>query len=132
MRKIKDTRRHFDRISSDLDAAYQKNADAPKTKPQLCEEAERSLHGTTRSFGLAGLEYIRHLNRFYLVRSHSVLDVVSRSSSKQNGIRTYPFMHFVLVKLSLLFPELHVWLEIRLQTPIFFRYRTRSSALLSR
>ena len=37
---------------------------------------ERNLLGVKKSYGHASLEYIRHINRFYLVRSHSILDTI--------------------------------------------------------
>lgn len=76
MRQIKDARKQFDRISSDLDTALLRNADAPKNKPVLCEETERNLSGIKKSFNHTSLEYVCHINRFYLIRSHTILDMV--------------------------------------------------------
>lgn len=75
-RQIKDSRKQFERISNELDTAYLKNADAPKTKPNVCEEMERNLCGIKKTFGHVSLDYVCHLNKFYLIRAHSILDMV--------------------------------------------------------
>lgn len=77
LKQIKESKKHFERITNELDQTYYKNAETPKTKPSQCEEIEKSLFGIKKIYGHAGLEYIRNINRFYLVRSHSVLDTVT-------------------------------------------------------
>ena len=77
MKSIKESRKQFERISVELDTAYLKNADASKAKQIVCDETERNLCGIKKSFGHAGLEYMCHLNKFYLKRGHSVLDMVN-------------------------------------------------------
>jgi Arf-GAP/coiled-coil/ANK repeat/PH domain-containing protein len=76
LKQIKDTKKQFDRITNELDNAFVKNADAPKNKPIVCDELERNLLGIKKSFGHSTLEYICLLNKFYLGRSHSILDMV--------------------------------------------------------
>ncbi len=76
LKQIKDTKKQFDRITNELDNAFVKNADAPKNKPIVCDEMERNLLGIKKSFGHSSLEYICLLNKFYLGRSHSILDMV--------------------------------------------------------
>lgn len=76
MKQLKEKRKQFDKISQELDTAYNKNAEALKNKPQLCEEMEKNLSLVKKTYGQNGLEYICHLNRFYLVRSHSILNIV--------------------------------------------------------
>lgn len=63
-----------------------KHSDSPKTKPLQCEEAERSLCGIRKSYGHCSLNYVTHLNKFYLTRSHSVLDIVQLFSQ---SIKTF-------------------------------------------
>ena len=76
MKSTKESRKNFERISSELDTAYLKNADASKQKLNVCEETEKNLCGVKKSYGHASLEYTCHLNKFYLKRGHSVLDMV--------------------------------------------------------
>ena len=85
MKTTKESRKNFERISSELDTAYIKNADASKQKPTACEETDRNLCGVKRSYGHASLEYTCHLNRFYLKRGHSVLDIVKSFSFMQSS-----------------------------------------------
>lgn len=80
IKQIKEAKKQFEKISSDLDTAYQKNADAPKNKPTSCEEMERNLCGIKKSFGHSGLEYICHINRFYMTRCHSILNTIQLCS----------------------------------------------------
>jgi hypothetical protein len=76
LKQIKESKKNFEKITNELDLIYNKNADTPKTKPSQCDEVEKSLIGIKKSYGHSSLEYIRNINRFYLVRSHSVLDTV--------------------------------------------------------
>lgn len=81
LKQLKELRKQFERISLELDNAYNKNAEAVKNKPQLCEELEKNLCGVKKSYGHNGLEYICQINRFYLVRSHSILNMVFKNIS---------------------------------------------------
>ncbi len=76
MKNTKETRKQFERISTELEAAYFKNADASKSKQIICEEMERNLCGIKKSFGHTSLDYICYLNKFYIKRGHSALDMV--------------------------------------------------------
>jgi hypothetical protein len=76
IKQIKESRKQFDRTSIDLDNAYAKNAEAPKTKPTICEESERSLCATRKTFNHISLEYISNINKFYIIRNHLILDTV--------------------------------------------------------
>ena len=76
LRKIKDARKQFERLTNELDTAYAKNADASKHKQALCDDMERQISGIKKSFNHSTLEYICHLKSFYTVRTRAVLDIV--------------------------------------------------------
>lgn len=86
LKQLKEQRKQFDKISVELENALVKHSDSPKTKPLQCEEAERSLCGIRKSYGHCSLNYVTHLNKFYLTRSHSVLDIVQLFSQ---SIKTF-------------------------------------------
>jgi hypothetical protein len=73
---MKESRKQFERLNNELDTALVKNADASRQKPVVCEEAEKNLLGVRKSFGHVSLDYISLINRFYLTRSFSILDMV--------------------------------------------------------
>lgn len=89
LKQIKESKKHFEKITIELDQIYYKNAETSKTKPNQCEEIEKSLYGTKKSYGHAGLEYIRNINRFYLVRSHSILDTIQLFSQSLKSFYQY-------------------------------------------
>ena len=73
LKRIKETRKQFERSSADLDSSYQKNSDATKLKPLHCEEAEKNLTVCKKSFEKDGSEYIQNINGFYNLRANSIL-----------------------------------------------------------
>lgn len=89
MKQLKEQRKQFERLSVDLESAYVKNSETPKTKPAVCEEMERNLCGVKKSFGHASLDYISHVNTFYLVRSHSILDMIQLFSQSLKSFYQY-------------------------------------------
>lgn len=89
LKQIKESKKQFERITVELDQIYYKNAETSKTKPNQCEEIEKSLFGTKKSYGNVGLEYIRNVNRFYLVRSHSILDTIQLFSQSLKSFYQY-------------------------------------------
>ena len=58
LKKAKETERHFEKISGDLDNALAKNAQTIRTKPQECEEAHNVLTATRTAFGHTALDYV--------------------------------------------------------------------------
>ncbi|CAF1317283.1 unnamed protein product [Rotaria sordida] len=65
IRKVKDQGKLFERLSSDYDIALQKNADASKTKPHLCEDASKILTATRSCFGHTSIDYTYQINVLY-------------------------------------------------------------------
>lgn len=73
LKRIKESRKQFERSSADLDSSYQKNSDASKLKPAHCEEAEKNLTVCKKTFEQDGIEYIQNVNQFYNLRTNSIL-----------------------------------------------------------
>ncbi len=73
MKKLKETKKLFEKASNDLDSAYLKNSDVSKMRPQQCEEAEKSVALCRGQFDKDGCEYIQNVNQFYKIRTDSVL-----------------------------------------------------------
>ena len=48
LKQIKESKKHFEKITIELDQIYYKNAETSKTKPNQCEEIEKSLYGTKK------------------------------------------------------------------------------------
>ncbi|CAF3410263.1 unnamed protein product [Rotaria socialis] len=65
IKKVKDQGKLFDRLSSDYDIALQKNADASKAKPHLCEDASKILTATRSCFGHTSIDYTYQINVLY-------------------------------------------------------------------
>ncbi|CAF0882214.1 unnamed protein product [Adineta steineri] len=65
IRKVKDQGKLFERLSSDYDIALQKNADASKTKPHVCEDASKILLATRSCFGHTSIDYTYQINVLY-------------------------------------------------------------------
>ncbi|CAF0702791.1 unnamed protein product [Brachionus calyciflorus] len=89
LKQLKEQRKQFERISLELDNAYNKNSEALKNKPQICEEMEKNLCGIKKTYGHNGLEYICQINRFYLVRSHSILNMIQLYSQSLKSFYQY-------------------------------------------
>lgn len=73
MKRLKDTRKLFEKATSDLDAMYQKNVDVSKSKQVQCDEIEKSLSTCRRVFEAEGSEYMQNVNQFYAMRNDSIL-----------------------------------------------------------
>ncbi|CAF0774316.1 unnamed protein product [Adineta steineri] len=62
IKKVKDQGKLFERLSSDYDLALQKNADASKTKPHICEDVSKILIATRSCFGHTSIDYTYQMN----------------------------------------------------------------------
>ena len=58
IKKVKETRRHFEKISADTDECLMKNAQVPRSKPAECEEARNVLTAMKSCFGHVSLDYV--------------------------------------------------------------------------
>ncbi|CAF2460790.1 unnamed protein product [Rotaria sp. Silwood2] len=62
IKKVKDQGKLFERLSSDYDIALQKNADASKTKPHVCDDTSKILIATRSCFGHTSIDYTYQIN----------------------------------------------------------------------
>ena len=74
---MKETRKHFEKISDDMDNAHTKNSQAPKSKPQECEDANNVLMAMNSAFSHTSLDYVFHINILHSKKRFEVLDTVS-------------------------------------------------------
>ena len=58
IRRLKDTRRHFEKISADMDNALVRNAQAARSKVQECDDAHNYLTAMTSGFCHTALDYV--------------------------------------------------------------------------
>ena len=58
IKRVKETRKHFEKISDDMDNALLKNAQSPKSKPQEWEESSNVLTATRACFRHNLLDYV--------------------------------------------------------------------------
>jgi Arf-GAP/coiled-coil/ANK repeat/PH domain-containing protein len=62
IRKVKDARKDFEKISDDLDSALNRNANVQRSKLQECEEAKNILKAKRSCFAHASLAiYYRYI-----------------------------------------------------------------------
>lgn len=82
---MKDTKKVFEKISDDLDAALVRNSAASKHKPAECEEAHSLLTAMSSCFAHTALDYVFQINVLHSHKQYQVLDIV-RSYLKWGGL----------------------------------------------
>lgn len=58
LRKFKEAKKQFDKVSEEKEAALSKNAQAPRNKPHEVEEATNILNATRKCFRHIVLDYV--------------------------------------------------------------------------
>ena len=58
IRQVKESRKHFEKISDDMDQALVKNSQAPRTRPQEWEESLNVLQAQKSCFCHTSLDYV--------------------------------------------------------------------------
>lgn len=76
LKKVKEARRLFYRISDDYDNALQKNAQTVRTKPLETEESLNVLTATRSAFGHTALDYVFQINVVQSKERHEVLNTM--------------------------------------------------------
>ena len=76
--KLKDTKRHFDKISDELDNSLVRNSQAVKSKSPECEEVRNLLTATRSCFRHTALDYICQIGCLQSKKRHIVLDSVCK------------------------------------------------------
>ncbi|KYN12813.1 Arf-GAP with coiled-coil, ANK repeat and PH domain-containing protein 2 [Trachymyrmex cornetzi] len=73
IKRTKETRHYFERISSDLDIALNRNSQVPKSRPMEYEEASNILSATRSCFRHTALDYIHALTMLQAHKRHEIL-----------------------------------------------------------
>ncbi|XP_011163898.2 arf-GAP with coiled-coil, ANK repeat and PH domain-containing protein 2 [Solenopsis invicta] len=73
IKRAKETRHYFERISSDLDIALNRNSQVPKSRPVEYEEASNILSATRSCFRHTALDYIHALTMLQAHKRHEIL-----------------------------------------------------------
>jgi Arf-GAP/coiled-coil/ANK repeat/PH domain-containing protein len=74
--KVKETKRHFDKISDEYDSVLNRHSQIPRNKPNECEEATNLLTATRSCFQHLTLDYVTQLSVVKSKKRHEVLDSV--------------------------------------------------------
>lgn len=77
---VKETKRHFDKISDELDTILQRNSQASRSKPQESEDVGNLLTATRSCFQHMSLDYVSQLSCLQSRKRHEILDAVRFSS----------------------------------------------------
>ncbi|XP_035268242.1 arf-GAP with coiled-coil, ANK repeat and PH domain-containing protein 2-like isoform X2 [Anguilla anguilla] len=73
LRKFKEAKKQFDRVSEEKEAALAKNAQAPRNKPHEVEEATNILTATRKCFRHIVLDYVLQINVLQCKRRSEIL-----------------------------------------------------------
>lgn len=84
IKKVKETKKLFEKISDDMDAAYIRNSQAAKSKPQECEEANNTLTAMRSCFAHTSLDYVFQVNVLNSKKRFDILDTMLSFMHAQN------------------------------------------------
>ncbi|XP_078032636.1 centaurin beta 1A [Augochlora pura] len=73
IKRVKESRHYFEKISTDLDIALNKNSQVPKTRPAEYEETSNILSATRSCFRHTALDYIHSLTMIQARKRHEIL-----------------------------------------------------------
>lgn len=68
---MKETRKHFEKISDDMDSACSRNSQAPRSKPQECEDAYNLMMANKSCFAHTSLDYVYQVGMENNIRNHA-------------------------------------------------------------
>ncbi|XP_033097864.1 arf-GAP with coiled-coil, ANK repeat and PH domain-containing protein 2-like [Anneissia japonica] len=74
LKKVKDTKRAFYKISEDFDTSLNKHAQVSRSKAMEAEEAGNLLIATRSAFGHTALDYVKELNMIQSAKRHEILN----------------------------------------------------------
>ncbi|XP_060603418.1 arf-GAP with coiled-coil, ANK repeat and PH domain-containing protein 2-like isoform X2 [Ruditapes philippinarum] len=86
IKKVKDTRKHFEKISDDLDNAISRNSSALRSKPQECEDACNLMMANRSCFAHTSLDYVYQIN---ILQSKKRFDVLETMLSFMHAQATF-------------------------------------------
>ncbi|XP_046563022.1 arf-GAP with coiled-coil, ANK repeat and PH domain-containing protein 2-like isoform X5 [Haliotis rubra] len=84
IKKAKETKKHFEKISDDMDNALLRNSQALKSKPQECEESHNTLTAMRSCFAHTSLDYVFQINVLHSKKRFEVLDTMLSFMHAQN------------------------------------------------
>ncbi|XP_053982337.1 arf-GAP with coiled-coil, ANK repeat and PH domain-containing protein 2 isoform X1 [Hylaeus volcanicus] len=73
IKKVKESRHYFEKISADLDIALNRNSQVPKSRPAEYEETSNILSATRSCFRHTALDYIHSLTMIQARKRHEIL-----------------------------------------------------------
>lgn len=95
IKKVKETKKYFDRITEELDTALNKNSQVIKAKPQEADDARKLVVATRSAFGHTAFDYSFQLNE---LQSKERQDVLNTLMSFMNAHYTFFHQGFDLLK----------------------------------
>ncbi|KAK6177812.1 hypothetical protein SNE40_015841 [Patella caerulea] len=84
VRKVKEARKHFEKISDDMDNALIRNASAQRSKQPECEEAHNVLTAMKSCFAHTSLDYVFQINVLQSKKRFEVLGTMLSFMHAQN------------------------------------------------
>lgn len=84
IRKVKDAKKYFEKISDEMDNALIRNSNVLRSKPQECEEATNGLIATRSAFAHNSLDYVYQINVLRLKKRFDVLETMLSFMKAQN------------------------------------------------
>ncbi|XP_076240360.1 centaurin beta 1A [Calliopsis andreniformis] len=73
IKRVKESRHYFEKISADLDIALNRNSQVPKSRPAEYEETSNILSATRSCFRHTALDYIHSLTMIQARKRHEIL-----------------------------------------------------------
>ncbi|KAK2575979.1 hypothetical protein KPH14_007340 [Odynerus spinipes] len=73
IKRVKETRHYFEKISADLDIALNRNSQVPKSRPTEYEETSNILSATRSCFRHTALDYVHALTMLQTRKRHEIL-----------------------------------------------------------
>ncbi|KAK3738008.1 hypothetical protein RRG08_066809 [Elysia crispata] len=84
IRKVKDTKKLFEKISDDMDSSLVRNSQAQRSKVQECEDANNALTAMRSCFAHTSLDYVFHINVLNSKKRFDILDTMLSFMHAQN------------------------------------------------
>ncbi|GCC20364.1 arf-GAP with coiled-coil, ANK repeat and PH domain-containing protein 2-like [Chiloscyllium punctatum] len=94
VRKFKETKKHFDKSSEDLENALNRNAQAPPKKQHEVDEATSALLTARRSFRHVSLDYVLQINVIQAKKKNEMLQFMVSLMDAQSSFFTQGFNTF--------------------------------------
>ncbi len=89
LRKFKEAKKQFDKVSEEKEAALSKNAQAPRNKQHEVEEATNIFNATRKCFRHIVLDYVLQVRALNPLRRDSVLTFVQTPGSLHHSHKAH-------------------------------------------